>query len=119
MSNFIELEEMIVANDRILVKIPAKEEKIGSIILSENSIAKEQSASSCGILVKVGSRVFKDLLEEEVPSIGDIIYFSPFCGVPLYDEKEKDLKTHEKTIYRNMLWDDIIGFSRIKNSNNK
>jgi len=68
--------------EKVLVKPDKSEEATkGGIILTKESVDKGQNAMTEGTLVKMGLKAFDYLHEDEMPKIGDRVYFIKYAGV--------------------------------------
>lgn len=71
---------------RILIAIPKKDEKIGSIITPEKWRAAEETASICGCVIAMGPDAYLD--ETKYPTgpwcgVGDWVVFRSYSGTRL------------------------------------
>jgi len=100
--NLFNPDKHIMLNERILLKIPIISDKIGSIIMADETYRTEQREVIKGELISFSEDAFKDWKVR--PEKGDTVYFHLYAGRVLYDENDN--------IYRNMSSDDLTGFEK-------
>lgn len=76
--------ELIPLNCNVLVKPDQVEEKIGSIILSEQSVESRKHMQTCGEIVAVAGDAFMDVNTgaplPEAPGVGSRVYYGKYAA---------------------------------------
>lgn len=89
MSLPVELDEdalPVPAGYRILIAIPKKDEKIGSILTPDEWRKREETASIVGCVIRIGPDAYKD--QDKYPTgpwceVGDWVVFRSYSGTRL------------------------------------
>jgi co-chaperonin GroES (HSP10) len=68
---------------KVLIAVPEKKEKAGSVYLPDSHVDRESTAGICGNVVALGPEAYKD--EDKFPSgprceVGDWVMFASFSG---------------------------------------
>ena len=106
MINTFSPDNIILVNNRLLVKIPKIEEKTaGGIYLTDEGLNQQRQSATVGELIKFSKNAFDKW--EEKPETGDFIHFHQYAGRVMITENEEDF-------YRNISPDDVVGFKKKK-----
>jgi len=97
------IKTLLAAGARVIIEIePIKEKSKGGIILTEESVRREQDTISEGIIVALGEIAFLDMCPSGLhPKIGDKVFFIKFAG--------KEIKRDDK-YYRIINDEDVYAY---------
>lgn len=94
--------------NKVLVKVGAIEEKVGSIIMTAETTAKEQLAKCSGVVVSIGPLAFKSFGDGNPwVNVNDRIYFQKYGGI-----QHKETIDGVTTDYRIINDDDVVALIR-------
>jgi co-chaperonin GroES (HSP10) len=95
--------DFVPVDDCVVVEIDKIEKEVNGIALPEGYAERKQMGISDGILIKLGSLAFYDLIEndKEHPQPGNKVYFKRYSGILHTDKKtEREFKViRDQDIY--------------------